>query len=263
MARAKQPSPNQMSLFAGAHLTENPYRDALNRDDLEAAVKVAPTIWRDATAALLHALRATTPEARVAALQAVSHELAERLKPVWYRLVAQSLDKHTPVGICDGQPAGWFWMLGERPDLARKSLHRHLAVRPTDVPAWQLLAKWEPDRASARCAFHGGPVLDEAAPVLKELEADELPAGPWLLPYAWLLGRVGDNEVREAVQAEELHRKVPMPLPDDAKAFTAWMEVAREQRRRGHVAPGEIDARRALQQIHALAFKRWLAKVAA
>jgi hypothetical protein len=260
---ARKPHPNQLSLFSGPHTTENPFRQALDHDDLEAAVRVAPAIWRGATSALQHAVQAASPEARVAALAAVSHDLPELLKPVWYRLVAQSLDKHSPVGIHDGQSAGWFWLLGERPDLARKSLQRHLSVRPLDVEAWALLAKFEPERASARCAFHGGPVLAEAAEMVKEVEADDLPAGPWLLPYAWLLGKLSDADLRDALQAEDLHRRTPLAIPRDAKAFAAYMDVAREQRRRGHVAPGEIDARRAMQQIHEPAFQRWLLRVTA
>lgn len=258
---ARKPHPNQLSLFSTPTTTENVYRRALDHDDLDTAVREAPAIWRTSTAALHHAIQAGTPEARVAALAAVAHDLPELLKPVWYRLVAQALDKHSPVGIHDGQPAGWFWLHGERPDLARKSLNRHLSVRPLDVEAWALLATWEPARASARCAFHGGPVLAQAADLQKEVEGDDLPAGPWLLPYAWLLGKLSDVDLREAVQAEDLHRRTPLAVPGDAKAFAAYLEVAREQRRRGHVAPGELDARRALQQIHAPAFHRWLAKV--
>ncbi len=82
----------------------------------------------------------------------------------------------------------------------------------------------------------------------------------WLLPYAWFARHIDLNEIRSALEAENLLARPPLVLPGDARAF-AWYLLDAGGRRYVGESVGVIEARKRLQRISSAAFQRYHARV--
>lgn len=255
---------DDLPLFSGLHIARDRFRDALDRLDLKAALADAPAECESAVRALAGAVRnpARLTRSDLQRLASCEREgwppLVER---AWQRLVGRCLDRPDRPQTLEGQPAGAFFLRGGEPERAGASLQRHLAHQPRDSRAWAVYAGIDPIRAAVRSAFHGGPVLSAADPIAELVEEDALePVGPWLLSYAWFADRIPLDEIRRALEAEEIRADPPLPIPNDARAF-AWYLLDAGGRIFALRSVGVIEARARLQRISPVAFRRYLARV--
>jgi hypothetical protein len=176
-------------------------------------------------------------------------------------LIGRRLDAQGIPGTLAGEPAAGFLLRGGERERALASLRRHLHHHPRGTRAWELFATFEPVRGAARCAFHGGVLLEEAVPhLLDRIAEDEIeqPA-PWLLVYSWFTREVELHEIGDALHAERISAP-PLRLPQEARAF-AWYLLDAGGRPLG-AAVGVVEARARLQAISPTAFGRYLARVA-
>ncbi|MBI4514867.1 MAG: hypothetical protein HY699_03500 [Deltaproteobacteria bacterium] len=256
---------SDLPLFSGPHIPRVRFENALARLDVRAAVADTPAQWREAVTAMAMALGTGGPA------RADLEGLRRAWRPgwplvierTWQRLVGLRLDAHKIPRSLDGEPAAAFLLRGGDVARAELSLRRHLAHQPHDARAWELFADFEPVRGAARCAFHGGPVLEAAvAALLDAIAEDELPTppGPWLLAYGWFAHKLDLDDIARAVSAEGEIAAVPLPVIGDAKAF-AWYLLDAGGRPLGHQSVGVIEARARLQRISPAAFRRYLARV--
>ena len=253
-----------LPLFTGAHIPAIRYQLALERLDLAAAAADAPAEWRAAVLEMAATVEGRSParadlDRLCRCVRAGWPALLER---TWQRLVGRCLDGYGIPRTLDGDPAAAYLVRGGERERAAHSLHRHLAHHPRDAAAWALHAQLDPVRGAARCAFHGGPVLDAAGPVLDLVRDDELnPPGPWLLSYAWFARAIDLEEIARALSAEGMRTRPPLLIPGDARAF-AWYLLDAGGRPFGPDSVGVVAARERLQRISPVAFRRYLARVA-
>jgi hypothetical protein len=254
---------SSLPLFSGPHLARFRFEKALDRLDLAAAVEDAPPEWRDDVARMAGVLKGRSP-ARVdldALLRCRQPTWPPVLETTWQRLVGRRLDAHGIPRTLDGEPAAAFLLRGGEEARAEQSLRRHLSHHRRDVRAWELMARFAPALGAARCAFHGGPVLDAAGRILDLIREDEIePPGPWLLPYAWLTRDVDLGDIRDALEAEAVLSRPPLTIPGDARAF-AWYLLDAGGRPFGRDSVGVVEARERLQRISPVAFRRYLARI--
>ncbi len=251
---------DDLPLFQGPHLAAVRFQQALARLDLEAAVRDSPEALRESIQGLRLALRRGSVASRLSALLAARQpDWPPELDEAWNRLVGQRLDGTRPE-LLDGQPAAVYLLRGGDEQGAHESIGRHLAHRPTDAAAWSFAARWLGEVALVRAAFHGGPVPPELRPLADQVEEDEQsPVGRWLLPYAFLAGKLDTDEVKDALDAERISQ--PLPLAGDGAAF-AWylVELFHERKSGGAGGPREIEARRRLQKISAPTLRRLIGR---
>jgi hypothetical protein len=256
---------SDLPLFTGPHVARNRFARALDRLDLQSALADAPAEWREAVAGLAAALGSVGP-ARAELPRLVACRRAawpSDLERAWQRLVGRCLDAHGIPGSLDGEPAAAFLLRGGDRGRAARSIRRHLDRHPHDAAGWKVMAEFEPVRATARGAFHGGPVLDGyAGPLLDLIAEDEHdPPGPWLLSYAWFIRTIDLEEIGRALAAQGILSRPPLLLPGDAYAFT-WYLLDARGRPLGRESVGVVEARQRLQQISPAAFRRYLDRVA-
>jgi hypothetical protein len=253
-----------LPLFSGPHLPRIRFARALDRLDLRGALADAPAEWRDAVEALTMAVGSGWPaRAELQRLLACRRQdWPGDLERAWQRLVGRCLDARGIPGSLDGEPAAAFLLRGGERERAERSIRRHLARHPRDAAAWQLLAEFDPLRGAARCAFHGGQVIEAAGPLLDLIAEDEHERpGPWLLSYAWFERAVDLDEIARALAAEAMLTRPPLLMPGDAHAF-AWYLLDARGRPLGRDSVGVREARERLQRISPAAFRRYLARVA-
>ena len=254
-----------LPLFTGQHVPRNRFLRALDRLDLQGALADAPAEWRDAVEELAAVLGSAGPaRADLRRLVACRRAAWPRdLERAWQRLVGRCLDAHGIPGALDGEPAAAFLLRGGDRGQAARSIRRHLERHPRDVAGWRILTAFEPVRAAARVAFHGGPVLDEhIGPLLDLIAEDEhRQPGAWLLSYAWFARAIDLDEVGRALAAQGILSRPPLLLPGDAYAF-AWYLLDAGGRRLDRESVGVVEARERLQHISRAAFGRYLARVA-
>ncbi len=251
-------------LFTGPHIPAIRYQRALERLDLRAAAADAPADWRMAVLQMAAAVEGTSPaRADLEQLRRCARDgWPAVLERTWQRLVGRCLDGYGIPRTLDGEPAAAYLLRAGERERAAHSLQRHHAHHPRDAAAWALKARFEPVRGAARCAFHGGPVLDAAGPALDLVQEDELdPPGPWLLSYAWFGRAIDLDEIAHALTAEGMLRRPPLLIPSDARAF-AWYLLDAGGRPFGPDSVGVVAARERLQRISPVAFRRYLARVA-
>ncbi len=253
-----------LPLFTGRHIPAFRYQRALERLDLRAAAADAPAEWRAVVLEMAAAVEGTSlARADLDRLRRCARTgWPAVLERAWQRLVGRSLDGYGIPRTLDGEPAAAYLLRGGEHERAAHSLRRHLAHHPRDAAAWAFQAHFEPVRAAARCAFHGGPVLDAAGPVLDLVREDDIsPPGPWLLSYAWFSRAIDLDEIAHALTAEGILTRPPLLIPGDARAF-AWYVLDAGGRPFGGDAVGIVEARERLQRISPAAFRRYLARVA-
>ncbi|MBN1334396.1 MAG: tetratricopeptide repeat protein [Deltaproteobacteria bacterium] len=259
------PSGAQVLLFSGPHVPETRCRDALDRLDIPAALADAPEAWHAPLAALGGALgsRGSGPHAVERLVACHGSGWPPEVERAWQRLVGRSLDHPSKPRSWDGDPAAAFLLRGGETDAARASLDQHLRVHPADASAWHVMARIVPLPAAARCAFHGGPVLPPLDDLVDLPEEDAVaPISRWMISYAFIADLVPRTVLEDALRAEDRFDAVPLAMPGDATAF-AWYLVA-EEKRRATPMPGGVGpmvARRALQQISAPTFRRYLGRL--
>jgi hypothetical protein len=245
-----------LSLFDGSHIPRLRFERALAGLDLEAALADAPAACR----APLLEMRAALGQRSIAdgdldaLVRCRRKNWPAEIERTWQRLVGLRLAASSVPGTLDGEPAGAFLRRGGDHDAARQALERHLRTSPRDVGVWEVLAAYDPIRSAARCAFHGGPVLEQlVGTLLDAIEEDELqPAAPWLLVFAWFDHQLALPDLAAALEAEGLN-EAPAPTAGDARAF-AWHVVQAG-------AGTSTDTRRVLKQISPAAFRRYLARI--
>ena len=255
---------SDLPLFTGPHVPRIRFERALERLDLAAAVADAPAGWREAVAALAAVLEGRSPGRADldSLLRCRRADWPPALERTWQRLVGRRLDAHGIPRTLDGEPAAAFLLRGGDRKRAQESLRHHLTHYPRDARAWELMAQFEPVLGAARCAFHGGPVLDAAGHVLDLIREDEIePPGPWLLPYAWFTRDIDLDHIRRALEAEGMLTRPPLLVPGDARIF-AWYLLDAGGRPFGRDSVGVVEARERLQRISAVAFRRYLARAA-
>jgi len=256
---------SDLPLFTGPHIPKLRFERALDRLDLGAALADAPEAWRDAVAEMAAVLEEKGParsklEKLVRCRRKGWPDLLER---TWQRLLGRCLDARGIPGVLDREPAAAFLLRGGERERAWRSVRRHLDHHPRDPQGWALLAHFEPVLGAARCAFHGGPVLDVADHLVEMVMEDELePVGPWLLSYGWFSRDLGLDDIARALTADGTLTRPPLPVPGDARAF-AWYLLDAGGRSLGPDSPGVVEARQRLQRISRVAFRRYLARVAA
>lgn len=252
-----------LPLFTGSHIAHIRFERALEQLDLAGAVADAPAEWREAVVALRDALGPGVASADLEKLRRARRtEWPAPLERAWQRVVGRHLDSHGVPGVLDGELAAAFLLRSGERDRAAASLGRHLKYHPRDARGWELLAELEPLRAAARCAFHGGPVLDVAAEILDAIDEDEVsPAADWLLSYTWFARVIDLDEIAAALAAEGILAAPPMPLPGDGRAF-AWFLLDAGGRALGSGSQGVVAARARLQRISPTAYKRYLQRAA-
>lgn len=255
-----------MSLFFGDHVPRVRFEQALERLDLDAAVQDCPGPWYAALDKMIAAGASKDP-ARIdldRLLAARESGWPATLERAWQRLVGRRLDARRIPAIHDGQFAADFLRRGGELDQAAASMLRYLEEHPRDAPGWTALARIQPLPAAARAAFHGGnPPLAGLDRVVEALAEDEQPTdGPWLLPYAWLVGLVATTDLAVALDAERCVER-PIPMPGSAAVFTFYLVEAEGVRRDAVGVPSTvIEARRRLKTVSPVAFRRYLARVA-
>lgn len=258
------PDDDELPLFSGPHIPAIRFERALARLDLRAAAQDAPAEWRGALVEMASVIEATQSRSRAGREKLLGCRRPgwpDAIDRVWQRLVGRHLDGQGIPGVLDGELAAAFLLRGGETERAKQSLLRHLEYHPTDVHAWELFTHFDPIRGAARCAFHGGPVLDCATHLLDLVEEDELaPHGPWLLSYAWFSGDVDLNEIGSALRAEGSLKVPPLPVAGDGAAF-AWYLVDAGGLPLAATSVGVVEARRRLQRISPIAFRRYLARV--
>ena len=253
-----------LPLFEGVHIPRIRFENALERLDLGAAIADAPPAWRDVVAEMAAAvgdgrLARADLDALVRCRRTEWPALLER---AWQRLIGRRLDAHGIPRMLDDQPAAAYLLRGGERERAWKSIRRHLQHHPRDARGWELLTNFEPILGAARCAFHGGPLLDEAADLIDAVSDDGLkPVEHWLLSYGWFGHRLELNEIAQALEAEHLKDQPHLLVPGEAKAF-AWYLLDAGGRPFGPGSVGVIEARRCLQRISPAAFRRYLARTA-
>lgn len=253
-----------LPLFSGPHIAAIRYRRALDHLDLRAAAADAPAEWRAAVLEMAAAVEGTSPaRADLDRLRGCARTgWPAVLEQAWQRLVGRCLDGYGIPRTLDGEPAAAYLLRGGDRERAAYSLQRHLAHHPRDAAAWALQARFEPVRGAVRCAFHGGPVLDAAGPVLDLVREDELDRhGPWLLSYAWFGWAIDLDEIARALTAQGILVRPPLLIPGDARAF-AWYLLDAGGRPFGPDSVGVVAARERLQRISPVAFRRYLTRVA-
>lgn len=253
-----------LPLFEGAHIPRFRFQNALERLDLSAAIADAPPAWRDVVGEMAAAIGDGRPTRADldALLRCRRTAWPTVLERTWQRLVGRRLDAHGIPQRLDGQPAAAYLLRGGERERAWKSIRRHLQHHPRDAQGWELLANFEPILGAARCAFHGGPLLDAAADLIDAVSEDGLkPVEPWLLSYGWFGHRIELNDIAQALEAEHLKDQPQLLVPGDAKAF-AWYLLDAGGRPFGAGSVGVIEARRRLQRISPAAFQRYLARMA-
>jgi hypothetical protein len=253
-----------LPLFSGGHIPRIRFERALERLDFEAALLDAAAEWRDAVAVMRDAVGASgIAGADLAALRRVhAAGWPAPLERAWLRVVGRHLDAHGVPGVLDGELAAAFLLRAGERERAESSVRRHLSYHPCDARGWRILAEFEPLRAAARCAFHGGPVLDVAGELLDAISEDEVsPVGDWLLAYAWFARAVGLDDLAAALWAEGILAAPPMPMPGDGRAFT-WFLLDAGGRPLGPGSKGVVAARERLQRVSPVAYKRYLRRAA-
>ncbi|MBM4244364.1 MAG: hypothetical protein FJ148_11185 [Deltaproteobacteria bacterium] len=251
---------DELPLFSGSHIPRIRFERALERLDLEAAIRDAPEAWRERVVALCDAVAAGGAKGvDLAALRlARCPDWPAVLERAWQRLVGRHLDGHGVPGVLDGELAAAYLFRGGERERGERSLQRHLHYHPRDVRGRQLLAEREPLRAAARCAFHGGPVLDVAWALTELIDEDQVaPAADWLLSYAWFARAVTLDEVAAALTAEGILAAPPIPMPGDGRAF-AWFLLDAGGRPLGPGSTGVIRSRERLQRVSPAAYQRYL-----
>ena len=254
-----------MSLFLGAHVPRVRMEAALAQLDLVGALEHAEGASLLGIAAMLAAGAGGAP-ARIDLSRLLAAQRADwpdALETAWQRLVARRLDARLVPQRHEVEFAADFFRRGGEPAAAEASMARFLAVHPANAEAWAALALLRPLPAAARSAFHkGNPPRQGLDAVIEALDADDQPSeGPWLLPYAWLVGACATADLAAALDAERLHER-PIPLPGSAEAFTFYL-VEAEKFRQEHVGiPGAVvESRRRLQLVSAPAFRRYLVRI--
>ena len=248
-----------LPLFGGPHVPKVRFERALEALDLRGAVADAPEEVRGAVAEMAAAVEARDLERLVCCRQEGWPALLER---TWNRLVGRHLDGRGIPRVLSGEPAAAYLLRGGEAERARDSLGRHLEHHPRDVKGWALFAHFAPLLGAARCAFHGGPVLEVAEDLSAQVSEDELsPVGPWLLAYGWFSRALELADIAQALEAEGLLYEPPLPLPAEPRAFT-WYLLDAGGRALGPKSVGVVEARRRLQRISPTAFRRYLARVA-
>jgi hypothetical protein len=253
-----------LPLFEGAHIPRIRFENALERLDLRAALADAPPVWREAVAAMAAAVGGGGPaHADLDALvRCRCSDWPAVLERAWQRLAGRRLDAHGIPQTLDDQPAAAYLLRGGERERARKSISRHLRHHPRDVRGWELFAHFEPILGSARCAFHGGPLLPAAGDLIDAVTDDGLkPVQPWLLSYGWFAHGIELDHIAQALEADRLIRQPHLLVPGDAKAF-AWYLLDAGGRPFGPDSVGVIEARTRLQRISPAAFQRYLKRVA-
>lgn len=262
-------SDEQPSLFFGAHVPQVRFDQALARLDLEFALDNCVGPWDEALSEMI-AAGCTKDPAKIDLARLVAARVdgwTEPLETAWQRLVGERLDSRKIPGVHEGQFAADFLRRGGEVKQAAASARRSVAAAPGDGHAWVALAHIDPHPAAARAAFHGiqlqnaHPPLAGLERILDALEEDELPTeGPWLLPYAWLVGLATTEDLASALAAEHILER-PIPMSGNATAF-AFCLVEVEAFRQGTtgLSGTEVDARRRLKIVSEPAFRRYLAR---
>jgi hypothetical protein len=254
-----------LPLFNGPHIPRIRFERALRELDIRGAIADAPEELRGAVVELAAALprEGEGVLADLDRLVRCHHDgWPELLEQTWNRLVGRHLDGRGIPGVLNGEPAAVYLLRGGEYQRARESIQRHLSRHPRDVKGWAVFAHFAPVLGAARCAFHGGPVLEVASRVSEEVLEDEgAPVGPWLLSYGWFSGHVALEDIAQALEVEGLLSAPPLPLPGDPRAF-AWCLLDAGGRPLGHGSVGVVEARRRLQRISLAAFRRYLARAA-
>jgi hypothetical protein len=258
------PDAGDFSLFHGPHLPAFRFARALERLDLAAAANDAPEPWKPAVEEMAAVLARAGSVTRLD-LEALARCRRRGWPPVieqaWQRLVGLHLDGHGIPGMYHGELAAAFLGRGGDLDRAHSSIRRHLQHHPRDADGWEILAAYEPLRGAVRSGFHGGPLLDAAGDLIDLVREDELePVAPWLLSYAWFGRHIALDEIRDALAAEHMLERPPLPVPGDARAF-AWYVLDAGGRRYVGESVGVIEARQRLQRISPAAFRRYLARM--
>jgi hypothetical protein len=254
----------ELPLFSGPHIPQIRFASALERLDFDAALVDTPAQLRDAVAAIAEAVgRRGMGGVDVDALcRAHADGWPAALERAWQRVVGRSLDAHGVPGVLGEELAASFLLRAGERERAASSVRRHLSYHPRDVRGWRVLAEFEPVRAAARCAFHGGPILDAAGDLLDAVAEDEVaPVADWLLAYAWLARAVGLDELAAALAAEGILAAPPMPMVGDGRAFT-WFLLDAGGRPLGAGSKGVVAARERLQRISPVAYRRYLRRAA-
>jgi len=175
------------------------------------------------------------------------------IRQIRFERALECLDLRTAV---EAAPEEWKAAVEEMAVVLEQAGRPVRAVR-----GWELLAIFEPVRAAARCGFHGGPLLDTAGELIDLVCEDGLqPVEHWLLNYAWFTRQLRLDDIRDALDAEDMLAVAPFAVPGDARAFAWYLLDAGGQR---YVGPsvGVIEARQRLQRISEVAFRRYLARV--
>jgi hypothetical protein len=255
---------SDLPLFHGPHIPRIRFEQALDRLDLRAAVEAAPEPWQAAVETLAVVLDQAGTPARtdIEALACCRCDgRPAALQQTWERLMGLRLDGRGVPGTYGGELAAAFLLRAGERARARNSLSRHLDYHPRDTRGWELLARFEPVRGAVRCGFHGGPLLEAAGDLIDRVREDAMrPVERWLLPYAWLAHHIDLDELRNALDAENLLARPPLVLPGDARAF-AWYLLDAGGRRYVGQSVGVIEARKRLRQISPAAFRRYLVRV--
>lgn len=245
--------PRSLPLFSGPHVPLVRYAAALERLDLVGALADCPPEERSGLVAL-------TSARTIEALLAIEPP-SPGLERAWNRIIGRKLDRPVPGEAGGDIAAAWLSRGGDAG--AEGAARRHLARRPADWRGWQVLLGSQPQEAAIRCAFHGGPSHAAVEPLLLAIEEDGLTSPErWLPAYGWILGVVGNDEVAAALAAEDRTDR-PLQVPGDGVAF-AWYLLEAEGFRFGREHPdgGVVESRRRLRAISAVAFARYLARVA-
>ena len=256
---------DDLPLFSGPHIPMVRFRNALERLDMRAACADAPAQWQEHIARMADVLEVRGGIARAPLEGLLACRCAgwpPELDRAWQRLVGRRLNAGPVPGTVNGELAAAFLLRGGERDRARASLERHLSHKPRDWHGWQLLAHFEPVRAAARCAFHGGPVLESlVGDLLDRMSDDEVePPASWLLSYAWFADAVTLAEIESALAAEHMLADLPLPVGGDGRAF-AWYLLDAGGRPFSPASVGVIEARQRLSAISRSAFRRYLARV--
>jgi hypothetical protein len=250
-----------LPLFDGPHVPRIRFEHALARLDLRSAAADAPPEWRPLVEELADAAE-DGPHPRLQRLVGLRRSAwPPLLERTWQRLVGRCLDGHGIPQVLAGEPAAAYLLRGGEHARAGRSIRRHLRHHPHDPRGWAVLAEFEPVRGAARCGFHGGAVLECAGGLIDLIREDEIsPVGPWLLVYGWFVDAIPIDEVARALEAEGTLTRPPLPIPGDAHAFS-WYLLEARGRPLGADAVGVLEARRRLQRISPVAFRRYLARV--
>ena len=249
--------PDQLALFQGTPDTRSRLERALAALNLQAALADAPPDWLRPLKDMAWALEGHSPGSVDPERLAHIHQPGwpAPLEHTWQRLMGRALDGHGIPGVFHGEPAAAFLLRGGEEVRAEASIRRHLFHHPRDTHAWCVLAHFEPAWGAARCAWHGGPLLDGAARAAAAVRADGLsPPGDWLLVYAWFIGDLSMEQVRETLACEGSDEQARLPLAGQGRTFTTYVVQAEALRAAGGDPSSLLEA---LERISPPAARRY------